>query len=68
VSGDAVRDTLTLAGLPNLWVPKTILRVESIPMLGTGKVDLKVCRELAMAAGTAKAPDGSGVASAPEVR
>jgi acyl-[acyl-carrier-protein]-phospholipid O-acyltransferase/long-chain-fatty-acid--[acyl-carrier-protein] ligase len=59
VTSDAVRDTLTLAGLPNLWVPKTILWVESIPMLGTGKVDLKTCRDLAMAVSTAKTPDSS---------
>jgi acyl-[acyl-carrier-protein]-phospholipid O-acyltransferase / long-chain-fatty-acid--[acyl-carrier-protein] ligase len=63
VTSDAVRDTLTLAGLPNLWVPKTILWVESIPMLGTGKVDLKTCRDLAMAVSTAKTPDSSSTAS-----
>jgi acyl-[acyl-carrier-protein]-phospholipid O-acyltransferase/long-chain-fatty-acid--[acyl-carrier-protein] ligase len=68
VTTDAVRDTLTLAGLPNLWVPKTILRVESIPMLGTGKVDLKTCRELAMAAGTVKVAENSGTANSAQLR
>lgn len=63
VTSDAVRDTLTLAGLPNLWVPKTILWVGSIPMLGTGKVDLKTCRELAIAASTAKMPDSTSTTS-----
>jgi hypothetical protein len=29
-------------------VPKIIHRVERIPMLGTGKTDLKQCRELAL--------------------
>jgi acyl-[acyl-carrier-protein]-phospholipid O-acyltransferase/long-chain-fatty-acid--[acyl-carrier-protein] ligase len=59
VSGDNVRDTLAAAGLPNLWVPKTILRVESIPMLGTGKIDYRTCRELAVAAGLVKTPEGT---------
>ena len=34
-------------GLPNLWVPKVIKRVEAIPVLGSGKLDLKRCAELA---------------------
>ena len=64
VSCDVVRDTLTLAGLPNLWVPKMILRVERIPMLGTGKVDFKTCRDLALNACAIKTPEGSSVVSA----
>ena len=59
---DAVRDTLTVAGLPNLWIPKIILRVERIPMLGTGKVDFKTCRELALEVCAVKALDGIAVA------
>lgn len=34
-------------GLPNLWVPKVIKRVETIPVLGSGKLDLKKCALLA---------------------
>jgi len=64
VSCDEVRDTLTLAGLPNLWIPKTVIRVERIPMLGTGKVDFKSCRELALDACAVRMPDGSGIADA----
>jgi acyl-[acyl-carrier-protein]-phospholipid O-acyltransferase/long-chain-fatty-acid--[acyl-carrier-protein] ligase len=60
VGYEAVRDTLTVAGLPNLWVPKVILRLECIPMLGTGKVDLKTCRELAIDAYSEKTPENSG--------
>jgi len=45
-----VRDKLTAVGLPNLWVPKIIRRVEAIPMLGTGKLDLKGCKALALEA------------------
>ena len=49
-SADAVRAKLCELGVPNLWVPKIIKRVEKIPMLGTGKTDLKRCRELALEA------------------
>ncbi len=34
-------------GFPELWVPKAILVVETIPILGSGKVDLAATRELA---------------------
>lgn len=43
-----VRAKLLEAGLPNLWVPKFIVKVDSIPVLGTGKTDLKGCRTLAI--------------------
>jgi len=29
-------------------VPKLVLKVERIPVLGTGKTDLKACRALAL--------------------
>ena len=45
-----LRARLTGAGVPNLWVPRLIKRVDRIPMLGSGKTDLKGCRELALAA------------------
>jgi len=48
VAPDALRGRLSDVGVPNLWVPKIIKRVEQIPMLGTGKTDLKRCRELAL--------------------
>ncbi len=50
VSADSLRTRLMDLGLPNLWVPKLIRRVERIPMLGTGKIDLKRCHELAVEA------------------
>ena len=37
-----------LGGYANLWVPKLICQVEAIPVLGTGKTDLKACRALAI--------------------
>jgi acyl-[acyl-carrier-protein]-phospholipid O-acyltransferase/long-chain-fatty-acid--[acyl-carrier-protein] ligase len=42
-----MRAQLHEAGVPNLWIPKTILRVEEIPVLATGKLDLRACSELA---------------------
>jgi acyl-[acyl-carrier-protein]-phospholipid O-acyltransferase/long-chain-fatty-acid--[acyl-carrier-protein] ligase len=44
-----VRQKLLGAGLPSLWVPKTIKRVEKIPILGSGKLDLAKCKDLALA-------------------
>jgi acyl-[acyl-carrier-protein]-phospholipid O-acyltransferase/long-chain-fatty-acid--[acyl-carrier-protein] ligase len=48
INGDELRERLFTAGLPNLWIPKIIRRVEHIPLMGSGKTDLKGCRELAM--------------------
>jgi acyl-[acyl-carrier-protein]-phospholipid O-acyltransferase/long-chain-fatty-acid--[acyl-carrier-protein] ligase len=45
---EELRARLTEAGLPNLWVPKVLKRVDRIPLLGSGKTDLKRCRELAL--------------------
>jgi acyl-[acyl-carrier-protein]-phospholipid O-acyltransferase/long-chain-fatty-acid--[acyl-carrier-protein] ligase len=42
-----LRSKLHDAGVPNLWIPKHIQRVESIPVLASGKLDLKKCKELA---------------------
>jgi acyl-[acyl-carrier-protein]-phospholipid O-acyltransferase/long-chain-fatty-acid--[acyl-carrier-protein] ligase len=38
------------AGLPNLWVPRPnqFFRIEEFPYLGTGKLDLRAARELAL--------------------
>ena len=42
-------DRLDQAGLPNLWVPRpqSFFKVDAIPYLGTGKMDLRKIRELA---------------------
>jgi acyl-[acyl-carrier-protein]-phospholipid O-acyltransferase/long-chain-fatty-acid--[acyl-carrier-protein] ligase len=44
-----VLDSLPQSGLPNLWIPRAnrFFRVESLPHLGTGKLDLRKVRELA---------------------
>jgi acyl-[acyl-carrier-protein]-phospholipid O-acyltransferase / long-chain-fatty-acid--[acyl-carrier-protein] ligase len=48
---DELRDRLVEQGLPNLWVPRIVKRVPEIPVLGTGKLDLKGCKQLATSAG-----------------
>ena len=42
-----LRKRLSEAGTPNLWIPRIIKKVDAIPVLGTGKLDLKSCKELA---------------------
>jgi acyl-[acyl-carrier-protein]-phospholipid O-acyltransferase/long-chain-fatty-acid--[acyl-carrier-protein] ligase len=46
---------LSETDLPKLWIPKRedFVRVEAIPLLGTGKVDLRAVREMAAARTTA---------------
>jgi acyl-[acyl-carrier-protein]-phospholipid O-acyltransferase/long-chain-fatty-acid--[acyl-carrier-protein] ligase len=50
IDSKELRDKLSAAGVPNLWIPKTIKRVDAIPVLGSGKLDISRCKELAMAA------------------
>jgi len=50
VTVESVKEKLNAAGVPNLWIPKIVSRVEKIPVLGTGKLDLKGCKELAVVA------------------
>jgi acyl-[acyl-carrier-protein]-phospholipid O-acyltransferase/long-chain-fatty-acid--[acyl-carrier-protein] ligase len=44
-----VRAKLSAAGYSNLWIPKEIKRVEYIPTLATGKLDLRAIKALAEA-------------------
>ena len=41
-----LRSKLHEAGVPNLWIPKQVQRVEAIPVLASGKLDLKKCQAL----------------------
>jgi len=41
-----VRAKLSAAGYSNLWIPKEMKRVESIPTLATGKLDLRAIKAL----------------------
>jgi acyl-[acyl-carrier-protein]-phospholipid O-acyltransferase/long-chain-fatty-acid--[acyl-carrier-protein] ligase len=42
-----IRTALSEIGVPNLWIPKTVRRVEAIPLLASGKLDLGTCKALA---------------------
>jgi len=46
---EAVLKQLGESGLPNLWIPSrdSFVEVEQIPILGTGKLDLKAVKQLA---------------------
>jgi acyl-[acyl-carrier-protein]-phospholipid O-acyltransferase/long-chain-fatty-acid--[acyl-carrier-protein] ligase len=50
IDAQRLRAALREADVPNLWVPRTICRVEAIPVLASGKLDLGRCKELAAAA------------------
>jgi len=50
VPPDRLREKLAAVGFANLWIPKIIHRVPTIPVLGTGKLDLKRCRDVALEA------------------
>jgi acyl-[acyl-carrier-protein]-phospholipid O-acyltransferase / long-chain-fatty-acid--[acyl-carrier-protein] ligase len=50
VTDNSVKEKLSAAGVPNLWIPKVVSHVPKIPVLGTGKLDLKGCKDLAVAA------------------
>lgn len=42
-----VKEALKSEGISNLWIPKHIVRVDKIPILASGKLDLKKLAELA---------------------
>src|SRR5205085_2939266 len=42
-----LRARLHEAGVPNLWIPKIVRKVDAIPVLASGKLDLRKCAELA---------------------
>ncbi|NWK55460.1 AMP-binding protein [Verrucomicrobiaceae bacterium N1E253] len=43
----ALRYQLMDQGIPSLWCPKLFIPVDEIPILASGKLDLKACKELA---------------------
>jgi acyl-[acyl-carrier-protein]-phospholipid O-acyltransferase/long-chain-fatty-acid--[acyl-carrier-protein] ligase len=49
ILAEEVCKLLQQAGLPNLWIPspRDFFAVESIPILGTGKLDLRAVKQLA---------------------
>jgi acyl-[acyl-carrier-protein]-phospholipid O-acyltransferase/long-chain-fatty-acid--[acyl-carrier-protein] ligase len=44
-----LRTKLSAAGIPALWIPKKVVDVEEIPILASGKLDIKGCEERAHA-------------------
>ncbi len=44
---EELRKRLSDAGLPNLWIPRIIRRVPAIPMLASGKLDLRAIKTAA---------------------
>ncbi|MGA7124843.1 MAG: AMP-binding protein [Chthoniobacterales bacterium] len=48
IKPEVLREKLLAAGLPSLWIPKKIKRVEQIPTLASGKLDLGRCQQLAV--------------------
>ena len=42
-----LREKLKQAGLPNLWIPRTLRRIDAIPCLASGKLDLKAIAQIA---------------------
>jgi acyl-[acyl-carrier-protein]-phospholipid O-acyltransferase/long-chain-fatty-acid--[acyl-carrier-protein] ligase len=50
ISVDDVLQKLSDSDLPNLWIPSrdSFCEVEQIPLLGTGKLDLKAVKEMAL--------------------
>ena len=49
IDAQELRAALREAAVPNLWVPRTICRVEAIPILASGKLDFGECKKLAEA-------------------
>jgi acyl-[acyl-carrier-protein]-phospholipid O-acyltransferase/long-chain-fatty-acid--[acyl-carrier-protein] ligase len=49
-----VLESLARSGLPNLFIPRKdqFITVEKLPVLGTGKLDLREMKRIAMAAAT----------------
>jgi acyl-[acyl-carrier-protein]-phospholipid O-acyltransferase/long-chain-fatty-acid--[acyl-carrier-protein] ligase len=62
-SPQAICDALRGEGLPNLWIPDrdAFVEVEQIPVLGTGKLDLKGLSELVKERIGGRQPIGGGV-------
>jgi acyl-[acyl-carrier-protein]-phospholipid O-acyltransferase/long-chain-fatty-acid--[acyl-carrier-protein] ligase len=43
----ALRKKLLEKGLPSLWIPKVIVKVPAVPILASGKLDMRECLRLA---------------------
>lgn len=45
---NVLRERLLKEGIPNLWIPRIVLRVDVIPSLASGKLDLQALNALAL--------------------
>ena len=50
ISAEQLRERLSAEGIPNLWIPRRIRRVDAIPTLASGKLDLAGLRRSAQEA------------------
>jgi len=50
---DTLHEIISRSDLPNMWKPKrsNYIRIDSMPVLGSGKLDIRRLKELALAAG-----------------
>jgi len=48
VSEELLEETIKRSALPNLWRPSTFIGVSEIPLLGSGKLDLKAIKNFAL--------------------
>jgi len=48
ITPETLREKLSAAGVANLWIPRVVRKVDAIPVLGTGKLDLKTAKSLAL--------------------
>lgn len=53
VDATDLRYRLLEKGIPSLWIPKVIIPVQEIPMLASGKLNLRECQEIAARGGEA---------------
>ena len=47
IDQSALRTSLAASGVPNLWIPRIISRIDAVPALASGKLDLVGCKKLA---------------------
>lgn len=59
----ALRSKLLEIGVPALWIPRVLRRVPAIPVLGSGKLDLRGCKEAALAPQTVAEPVDTAASS-----
>ncbi len=48
IDAAALRERLVQAGVPALWIPRQLLRIDALPVMANGKLDLRQCQSLAL--------------------